>query len=575
VGNYFTHNEDILDFFEHMDISQLVELQERRYSQARLYDYAPENYADAIDSYRRILELIGDLAANFIEPRAADVDAEGARLVDGKVHYARGMQEALDQLRKADLMGFTLPRKYGGLDFPVLIYTMAIEIVSRADASLMNIFGLQDIAETINSFGSEEIKAEYLPKFCSGEVTGAMVLTEPGAGSDLTNVQLRATLDEKGGQWHLDGVKRFITNGCAHVLLVLARSEPDVAGARGLSLFICEGGEKVKVRRLEDKLGIHGSPTCELQFNHTSARLIGERKRGLATYVMALMNGARLGIAAQGIGIAQAAFSEALDYAASREQFGQPIRNFPAVRRMLGDMHMKVETSRLLAYETAIVVDLSDNIEHLAETGELDAYPRGGELKSQRRFYRRLAAALTPLVKYYATEKANEVCYDAMQVLGGSGYMRDYDVERHYRDARITTIYEGTTQIQYNAAIGYVAMGFFEERFGQLHQKLCGAPAEMLKMLEEARACLREAVDFANRQDEGFRNLNAGRLCESAALIYCGYLLLEPAMRSEHKEALAENFFADALVTVRMRRDQVLRGDRTYLDKMTSLLNYD
>jgi len=575
VKNYFTDNEDILDFFEHMDIRRLVELQERGYSEARLYDYAPEDYQDAIDSYRRVLELVGELAADFIAPRAEEVDREGARLVDGTVHYPRGMQEALQQLARADLMGFTLPRKYGGLNLPVLIYTMAIEIVSRADASLMNIFGLQDIAETINSFASEDIKQRYLPRFASGQVTGAMVLTEPGAGSDLTNVQLRATPEEGTDIWRLSGVKRFITNGCGDVLLVLARSEPDVAGARGLSLFICERDETVRVRRIEDKLGIHGSPTCELQFNGTPARLIGQRRRGLSTYVMALMNGARLAIAAQAIGIAQAAFSEALDYAATREQFGQPIRNFPAVRQMLGDMHMKLETSRLLAYETAIAVDMADNIELLAQSGELQRHPDADELKAGRRFYKRLAAALTPLVKYYATEMANQVCYDAMQVLGGSGYMRDYDLERHYRDVRITTIYEGTTQIQFNAAVGYVTTGLFEERFAQLHGQLSAAPGHMLQALQEAREQLRQAVEFVNEQDEHFRNLNAGRLCECAALIYSGYLLLEPAMRSEHKMALAERYFADTLPIVALRRDQILRGDRTYLDAMQPLLGYE
>ena len=575
MENYFTDNEDILDFFEHMDIRLLVELLERRYADTDQYDYAPENYEDAIDSYRRVLELVGDLAANFIEPRAADVDTEGPQLIEGKVHYATGTREALDQLAKADLMGFTLPRRYGGLNLPMLIYTMAIEMVSRADASLMNIFGLQGIAETINSFASDENKERYLPKFCTGEVTGAMVLTEPGAGSDLTNVQLRATLDEQTGTWHLDGVKRFITNGCGEVLLVLARSEPDAAGARGLSLFICEGDETVRVRRIEDKLGIHGSPTCELQFNHTPAQLIGSRRRGLSTYVMALMNGARLGIAAQGIGIAQAALSEALDYAASREQFGQAIRRFPAVRQMLGDMHMKVETARLLAYETAIAVGVSNNVEHLIETGELEGYPDGKALRTQRKFHKRLASALTPLVKYYATEMCNEVCYDAIQVLGGSGYMRDYDVERHYRDARITTIYEGTTQIQHNAAIGYVMTGFFEQRFEQLHRKHSSAPTQMLKELEAAREFLLNAVQFTSEQDDAFRSLNASRLVESTTTIYNGYLLLEPATRSEHKRALAENYIADVLPMVKLRCDQVLRGDRTYLDNMPALLDYD
>ncbi|MBS3764820.1 MAG: acyl-CoA dehydrogenase family protein [Planctomycetes bacterium] len=575
MPNFFSDNEDIVDYFENMNLHQIVQLQERGFRDADGYDYAPVDYEDTIDSYRRVLELVGDLAANFIEPRAEQVDREEAQLIDGEVHYAQGTQEALDQFAKADLMGFTLPREYGGLNLPVLLYTMAIESVSRADASLMNLFGLQDIAETIESFADEEIKEHYLPKFASGEVTGAMVLTEPDAGSDLTNIQLKATYDEEDDCWYLDGVKRFITNGCAEVLLVLARSEPDKSGARGLSLFVCDGDETVQVRRIEEKLGIHGSPTCELQFNHTPAQLIGKRKRGLSTYVMALMNGARLGIAAQGIGIAQAALSEALEYAATREQFGQPIRNFPAVRQMLGDMHMKVETARLLSYETSRIVDLLQNIDELKETGELEDLPNGDELKSDYRFYRRLASALTPLVKYYATEICNEVCYDSLQVLGGSGYMQDYDVERYYRDARITTIYEGTTQIQFNAAIGYITRGFLEERFQQLHEDNSGAPEEMLDELKQAREWLQEAVDYVNEQDDDFRDLNSGRLCESATFIYNGYLLLEPAMRSEHKMALAKNYFSDVLAEVKHRRDQILRGDRTYLDEMPALLGYE
>ena len=575
MANFFAGNEDIVDYFDNMDLRALVEMQERRYADAQDCAYAPEDYEDTIDSYRRVLEIVGDLSANFIEPRAEGVDIEGAQLRDGKVHYAQGMQDALRQMAAADLMGFTLPRKYGGLNFPVLVYTMAIEMVSRADASLMNIFGLQDIAETVHSFATDEIKDAYLPRFCTGEVTGAMVLTEPWAGSDLTNVQLRATQDEATGQWYLDGMKRFITNGCAEVLLVLARSELDVAGARGLSLFICEPGDTVRVRRLEDKLGIHGSPTCELQFSRTPAQLIGSRKRGLAVYVMALMNGARLGIAAQGLGIAQAALSEALAYAASREQFGEAIRRFPAVRQMLGDMHMKVETSRLLAYETAIIVDMMHNIDALCESKEIADYPNGTELKEQRKHYKRLAGALTPLVKYYCTEMANEVAYDAIQVLGGSGYMRDYPVERHYRDARITTIYEGTTQIQHNAAVGPIVSGVLEARFEELHQENAGAPAEMLEELRACRRHLTRAIEFVKEQADDFRYLQAARLCESAVNIYNGYLLLAPAMRGEHKMALARNFFDNVLPMVKLRRDQILKGDRTYLDKMVALLDYE
>jgi len=577
MANFFTGNGDILDFLDNADLRQVVLLQERGYAEAAEFDYAPSDYEDAMDSYRRVLEVVGGIAADFIAPRAADVDREEARFEDGKVTYARGTREALEQLRKADLMGFTLPRKYGGLNMPVLIYTMAIELVSRADASLMNLFGLQDIAETVNDFGDDELKARYLPMFSSGAVTGAMALTEPDAGSDLTNVQLRATEDEAAGVWRLSGVKRFITNGCADVLLVLARSEPDVAGARGLSVFLCESGPAVKVRRIEEKLGIHGSPTCELQFNDAPAHLIGRRKRGLSSYVLSLMNGARLGIAAQGVGIAQAALEEALEYAADREQFGRPIRQFPAVRQMLGDMHMKVETSRLLTYDTAIAVDMVENIERLKKSGGLASLPDGEELAKQGRHWLTLARALTPVAKYYATEMCNQVAYDALQVLAGSGYMRDYEVERLYRDARITTIYEGTTQIQHNAAIGYVLKGTFEERYTEMHARLAeaGADASHLEALEAARAWLREAVEYADEQEGDFRDLHSSKLVEAATMIYNGYLLLEPAMRSEHKAALAENYANEVLPGVRMRCDQVTSGSRTYLDRMPELLDYE
>jgi alkylation response protein AidB-like acyl-CoA dehydrogenase len=576
MPNFFSDNEDIVDFLDNADMRDAVMLRERNYVESQHYGYAPVDYEDAMDNYRRVLTMLGRLSAEFIAPRAAEVDEEGAHFGDGKVTYARGTQQSLDQLRKAELMGFTLPRRYGGLNMPVTIFTVAVELVSRADASLMNLFGLQDIAETINKFADEDLKAQYLPRLASGEVLGAMVLTEPDAGSDLTNVQLRASLDATG-TWRLNGVKRFITNGCADVLLVLARSEPETAGARGLSLFVCDSGPAVRVRRIEEKLGIHGSPTCELQFANAPAQLIGARKRGLSTYVMSLMNGARLAIAAQGVGIAQAALSTALDYAAEREQFGKRIREFPAVRRMLGDMHLKVETSRLLTYETAVAVDLADGIEHLGQSGELASLPRGQELAASGKRWTALARALTPVAKYYATEMCNQVAYDAVQVLAGSGYMRDYEVERHYRDARITTIYEGTTQIQHTAALGYVLKGTFENRFAELHERraAAGADGAMLAALEDARQLLGETVDCANGQEQDFRDLQAARLVESATTILNGYLLLEPAMRSNHKRALAENYLNESLPRVRLYRDQVTRGSRTYLDRMPELLGYE
>jgi alkylation response protein AidB-like acyl-CoA dehydrogenase len=577
MANFFTDNDDILDYLSHTDLRTLFMLQERDYAEADQFDYAPTDYEDAMDNCRRVLELMGQIAGDFIAPRAEQVDLEGAQFADGRVSYAQGSRESLDQLAKADLMGITLPRRYGGLNFPVLILTMAIEIVSRADASLMNLFGLQDIGETINRFADEDVKAKYLPLFSSGKVTGAMALTEPDAGSDLGNVRLRATYDEKAQMWRLNGVKRFITNGCADVALVLARSESDVTGARGLSMFLCEAGPEVQVRRIEDKLGIHGSPTCEIRYNNAPALLIGKRKRGLSTYVMSLMNGARLAIAAQGIGIAQAALQEALGYAAEREQFDRPIRQFPAVRQLLGRMHMMVETSRLLTYDTAYCVDMAHLIEHLRNSGELQDLPGGEELAGQARKWQSLARALTPIAKYYATEMCNRVAYDSLQVLGGSGYMRDYPVERLYRDARITTIYEGTTQIQHAAALGGVLKGTLEQRFRELHAALeeDDAHADRLVRLKDARRLLSEAVAFANEQDQDFRDLHADKLVESATTIYNGYLLLGPAARSDHKAALTAHFFDEVLPHVRMRHAQVVSGSRTYLDRMAELLDYE
>jgi len=576
MPNFFTDNQDILDYLEHKDLRDIVMLAESNYAHAEAFDYAPTDYDDARDNYRRTLEVLGQIAGDFIAPRAEDVDIEGATWDNGVVTYAKGTIESLEQLAKAELMGLTLPRQYGGLNMPVLMLSIAIEIVSRADVSIMNLFGLQDIAETVNKFGNEEQKAKYLPKMSSGVSSAAMALTEPDAGSDLGNVQLRADFDEESGTWRLNGVKRFITNGCADVSLVLARSEPEVAGARGLSMFITEKCPEIHVRRIEDKLGIHGSPTCELEYHDAPATLVGSRKRGLTTYVMSMMNGARLAIASQSVGVAQAALEEALEYAASREQFGLPIRKFPAVRMLLGRMHMLTETARLLTYETAVAVDMVEYIEHAKKTGELADLPGGADLGKQLRTWRNLARALTPIAKFYASEACNSVAYDAIQVLGGSGFMRDYAAERIYRDARITTIYEGTTQIQQAASLGGVLKGVIEARLVVLHAQLeqDGACGQALKELAEAREVLAETVAFANGQEQDFRDLHAGKIVESAVTILNAYLLQDAASHSAHKAALCEFFFHEELPKVRMYRDQVLTGGRTLLDKMEAMLDY-
>ncbi|MCD6375867.1 MAG: acyl-CoA dehydrogenase family protein, partial [Caldisericaceae bacterium] len=436
MANFFTDNKDLVFQFENLDLKEIVEIAENNFKEAEQYNYAPRDYQDAMDNYRKVLEIVGDIAANIVAPNAPEVDAEGAHFEDGKVTYAKGTQQALEYLSKAELMGFTLPRKYGGLNIPKTIYMMAIEMISRADASLMNIFGLQDIAETIYKYGDEEQRQEFLPQFASGEATGAMALTEPDAGSDLQAVKLQAYQDENG-QWRLRGVKRFITNGNGQILLVLARSEPGTKDGRGLSMFVCYGDDTVKVRRIENKLGIHGSPTCELQFNDTPALLVGKRRFGLIRYVMDLMNGARLAVSAQALGIAQAAYEEALNYARAREQFGKAIYHIPPVTNMLIDMRVRLESDRSLLYATSKWVDLRDKleekIEHLKAEGK-DTSEDRARLKEVSK----IAELLTPLTKYFLTEDANKIAYDALQIHGGAGYMREFNIERLVRDARIT-----------------------------------------------------------------------------------------------------------------------------------------
>ncbi|MBN2204703.1 MAG: acyl-CoA dehydrogenase family protein, partial [Thermoleophilia bacterium] len=363
MSNFFTDNADLGATLRRLDLARIVALREDGYAQARDFAYAPRDFEDALDSYERALEIAGEIAGEFVAPRAESVDREGSALVGGEVCYAGGISESLERLRQADLMGITLPRRYGGLNFPVAVSVMIVEMISRADPALMNIFGLQDISETVNKFASEELKEAYLPRFASGEVTGSMALTEPEAGSDLQNVQLKATLGEDG-VWRLNGVKRFITNGCGQVSLVLARSEEGTTDGRGLSMFLYERDEHMRIRRLEDKLGIHGSPTCELQFDDAPALLVGERRRGLTTYVMALMNGARLAIAAQAQGIAEAAYRAAAKYAKERVQFGAPIAELTAVKALLADMKVSIEAARALLYETALIVDLKEGLEH-------------------------------------------------------------------------------------------------------------------------------------------------------------------------------------------------------------------
>ncbi|NLZ04619.1 MAG: acyl-CoA dehydrogenase [Phycisphaerae bacterium] len=568
MGNFYKDNDDIRFLFQHLDLAQLAGLCEEGYRFAEEFDYAPSDGDEAVQNYEMVLDAMGELSADFIAPRAESVDREGNTLnEDGTVTRAKGIAEALEKLAQAEVMGFTLPYRFGGLNFPNLLYSMATEIISRADASLMNIFGLQGIAETINAFACEEIKQEYLPPFAEGKVTGAMVLTEPDAGSDLQAVKLRAFEDEKGN-WFLHGVKRFITNGCGDVLLVLSRSEPDRSGGLGLSLFVCEPGPTVHIRRLEDKLGIHGSPTCEIFFDNTPCKLIGERRRGLAPYVATLMNGARIGIAAQSMGIAEAAYRIARDYAASRKQFGMAIERLPAVRDMLIDMKIAVETGRALLYETSRVVDLAVAYNKRLEENPPEDKAELKSLKDDARSYKRCAGMLTPMAKYLCSEMCNQVAYDAIQVLGGSGYMRDYASERHARDARITTIYEGTSQLQIVAAVRGVCSGTAEKYLEDLVAKEYAPQVkDLLDKLAEGLGQLKAAVEFVKDKGNDYMDLYGRALTDVAIALINGYLMCDQASTKVQMDvAVAPGISSTDGQTVPMKQRKTLLA-RRYVEK--------
>lgn len=565
MANYFLDNEDIQFLFKHLDLAELATLQEDNFVGAASdpSGYAPVDTADAIDNYRRTLEIIGEVAGEVVAPNAETVDREGNTLNDdGTVTLHPLVQENMNRLNQADMLGFTLPRKYGGLNNPCLIYTMATEMISRADVSLMNMFGLQGIAETIYAFASDDIRDETLPRFCRGEVTGAMVLTEPDAGSDLQAVRLRATQDEQGN-WYLNGVKRFITNGCGEILLVLARSEPEISDGRGLSLFIAERSERVKVRHLENKLGIHGSPTCELVFDNMPCRLIGERQRGLITYVMALMNGARVGIAAQSLGVAEAAYRLARTYAHTRCQFGGPIERLPAVADLVTEMKINLEAGRTLLYETAKVCDYENNNFRVMEINKNIDKDEEKRRKQLSRQLKRINAMLTPMSKYYCSEMCNRTAYDAIQVLGGSGYMKDYAAERYARDARITTIYEGTSQLQVVAAVRGVTSGTLDTWAEPYEAKTYNDPLldGLKQKLVEARALVNEAAAFMKSKGNSYIDLCGRKLVDSAISIIIGHFFLGQGAVDERKKRVARRYIERDLAVLRMNREMIFSGD--------------
>lgn len=530
MSNFYNDNPDLKHHLSHPLMRKIVEMKERNFSDAEKFDYAPLDYEDAMDSYEKVLEIAGEISGEIVAQNAEDVDHEGPHVVDGHVVYAKGTQKNLDALVKAGLMGISLPRRYNGLNFSLVPYIMAADMVSRADAGFVNIWGLQDCAETIYEFADEDQRQRFLPRVCAGE-TMAMDLTEPDAGSDLQAVMLKATYNEADGTWRLNGVKRFITNGDGHIALVLARSEEESHDGRGLSMFIYDRNDGgVTVRRIENKMGIKGSPTCELVFKNAKAELCGARRMGLIKYVMALMNGARLGIAAQSVGVSEAAYREALSYAHDRKQFGKPIIEFPAVFEMISLMKAKLDASRSLLYETTRFVDVYKIYEDIARERSLTP-----EERQEMKKYQRLADAFTPMAKGMGSEFCNQNAYDAVQVHGGSGFMKDYACERIYRDARITSIYEGTTQLQVVAAIRHVTTGTYlnqinayaAEEYAPETSELKERLVKMTALYEEA---LKTVVDNKNTE---YTDFHARRLVEMAGHIIMGYLLLGDTTRNE------------------------------------------
>ncbi|MBQ6880957.1 MAG: acyl-CoA dehydrogenase family protein [Alistipes sp.] len=538
MANFFLDNTDLQLQLEHPLMERLLELRERGYAEREQYDFAPQDFDDAMDSLRRVMELAGEVCGETLAANAESVDREGPHHEGDRVRYASGTVENLAAFHAAGLDGMALPRRFGGLNLPLLSSIMVNEMIARADAGFQNVWGLQDCAETLNEFGSEEQKAKYLPMTVEG-ATWSMALTEPDAGSDLGAVMLKAAWSEERGCWLLNGVKRFITNGDGDLSLVLARTEEGTTDARGLSMFVYDkrnGG--VKVRRIEHKLGIKGSPTCELVYQDAPAELVGDRRMGLIKYVMSLMNAARLGIGAQSVGTCEAAYREAVKYAGEREQFGKPIIRFTAVAELLQQMKAKTQAVRTLLYETARFVEIYKALAAISKERALES-----EERQEMKFYNRLADGFTPLLKLFASEYANQLAYDAIQIHGGSGFMQDYPCERIYRDARIMSIYEGTSQLQVVAAINGVTKGTFLEQIERYATAAYSEPmqsqvASLQRLTEQLRAMI-ERVETLDKACAGYKELHARRLVESVGYIVMGYLLVRQA--SLHPEVYADS----------------------------------
>jgi alkylation response protein AidB-like acyl-CoA dehydrogenase len=569
MENFLNDNKDILFHLEHLDLDRIIQMKEENFNDAKTFPHAPGDIEDAKESYRMVLSIIGEIAGEYMAGKAPAVDEEGPVLANNQVSLNPATKKAMDMFAQADLMGFIVPRKYGGLNMPTTILSIAAEIIARADGSFLN-FGLQqDIAGTINKFASEEQKQAYLPKLCSGEWDSSMILTEPDAGSDLQSVNLKAVQGEDG-KWRLSGVKRFITNGCGTIGLVLARSEEKGKGARGLSFFIYKRDEKMIIRRIEHKLGIHGSPTCELQFNSAPSELLGERQRGLTKYTLWLMNNARLGVAAQAVGIAEAAYREADLYAAKRIQFGTPVRDLPAVFEMLTEMKVAVEASRSLLYETARFVDIKECLEDYTEKHPDEK----GEIIDEKKKYAKLAGFFTPMVKAYATEMANKVASDGIQIHGGTGYMKEFNAERHFRDARITNIYEGTTQLQVVAAIGPVTSGVARMILDEYDKAEYNHSPHLLALVREARGNFEEALDYVRKYEghEQFLTYHSQRLVEMATDIVISYLLMRDGNYSERKQKLAAIFITKMQSRLKANRDFIMGENGTLLKNYQAVI---
>ena len=568
MANFYRDNPDISNVIDALDLTEVATLFEEGFRFAKDYDFAPKDAAEALENYRRAIDLCGSVMGERIAPTAEETDLVGNVLnPDGSVSRSPGMNLAIRLFGQTGLMGTTIPYYLGGLNMPCTVLTALNDIVSRGDAGLMNIFGLQGIAETINRFADEDIKKQYIPKLVTGEMTGAMVLTEPDAGSDLQSVKTTARQDENGN-WFVNGVKRFITNGCGEVLLVLARTEPDTTDGRGLSCLLVENGPWVKVRRLENKLGIHGSPTCEMVFAEAPAKLVGQRKRGLITYVMSLMNGARMGIAAQGTGIGEAAYRAAREYAASRKQFGVTIDTFPAIRDLLTTMSVELQAARLLTYYSAKNVDLEEGLSRKFES--VKGTPEAAAVRSRMKTHAAFNKMLTPMAKYYGSEMSMRNAMSGISVLGGSGYMKDYPSERYLRDARITTIYEGTSQLQVVAAVAGVTGSLVHDVLNDiLGEGWSAAHPRMTKLLADLDA----AVEFVkgHADAKAYHDLSARRLVDAGIALVVAALFVKASEKIDYKKAALEHWLNVEFPRVRAGLEQVMSGYAGAVDAFETL----